>query len=31
LRKKLAKLDGAALLNANVLDWLLAHPDLIPE
>jgi hypothetical protein len=30
LCKKLAEL-GDALLNANVLDWLLAHPEEIPE
>lgn len=30
LRKKLTKVDGI-LLNANVLDYLLAHPELIPE
>jgi len=28
LRKEL---EGKSVLNANVLDWLLAHPELIPE
>lgn len=31
LRQELEKLEGMLTLNANVLDYLLAHPEIIPE